>query len=58
MMMPGPNDTNDYEIRGAKLKTSVPNKKYEDNYDRIFNGKPNDKQFDKLNNKDKKKGRS
>jgi hypothetical protein len=56
--MPGPNDTNDYEIRGAKLKTSVPNKKYEDNYDRIFNGKPNHKQFDELNNKDKKKGRS
>lgn len=52
--MPGPNNTNDYEITGAILKTSVPNKKYEDNYDRIFNAKPNDKQF----NKRKKKGRS
>lgn len=56
--MPGPNNTNDYEITGSKLKTSVPNKKYEDNYDRIFNSKPNDKQFNELNNKDKKKGRS
>lgn len=48
--MPGPNGTNDYEITGAILKTSVPNKKYEDNYDRIFN---------KKNKKNKKqKGRS
>lgn len=51
--MPGPNNTNDYEITGAKLKTSVPNDKYRENWDRIFNSKPNDKQFDK-----KKKGRS
>ena len=48
-MMPGPNNTNDYEIRGAKLKTSVPNKKYKDNYDRIFSNK---------NNNNKRKGRS
>jgi len=52
--MPGPNNTNDYEITGAKLKTSVPTDKYRDNWDRIFNSKPNDKQFDKK----KKKGRS
>lgn len=53
-----PNKTNDYEIPGALLKSRKNSKDYEDNYDRIFNSKPNDKQFDKLNNKDKKKGRS
>jgi len=53
-----PNKTNDYEIPGALLKSRKNSKNYEDNYDRIFNGKPNDKQFDELNNKDKKKGRS
>ncbi len=56
MMMP--NNTGDYEIPGALLKSRKNSKDYEDNYDRIFNGKPNDKQFDELNNKDKKKGRS
>ena len=49
-----PNNTGDYEIPGALLKSRKNSKKYEDNYDRIFNAKPNDKQFDKL----KKKGRS
>ena len=51
--MPGSNKTNDYEITGAKLKTNVPNDKYRDNWDRIFNSKPNDKQFKKI-----KRGRS
>ena len=48
-----PNNTGYYEIPGAKLKSRKNSKAYEDNYDRIFNNKPNDKQFDK-----KKKGRS
>ena len=52
--MPGTNGTNDYEIPGAKLKTSVPSDKYKEGWDRIFGSKPNDKQF----NKKKDKGRS
>ena len=53
-----PNNTGDYEIAGALLKSRKNSKEFEKGYDRIFRSKPNDKQFNNLNNKDKKKGRS
>ena len=49
-MMPGPNNTNDYEITGAILKGGITTDKYRDNYDKIFGKK---KKKDK-----KKEGRS
>ena len=45
--MPGPNNTNDYEITGAKLKTSVPTDKYRDNWDKIFGRNNADKKENK-----------
>ena len=41
--MPGTNNTNDYEITGAKIKHDVPSDKYKSGWDRIFGSKPNDK---------------
>ena len=51
MMMP--NNTGDYEITGALLKSRKNSKKYEDNYDKIFR---KDKEVKKLISKTK--GRS
>ena len=51
------NSINDYEIRGAFLKSKKNSKKYEDNYEKIFR-KDIPCNHDIKKSTDKKKGRS